>query len=370
MRRLLTGALLLAVLTACGGSADEAPQSAPAPSTSTTSSAPCTPAPLEDRAATTLLVGLPGTTDPAAPLATEVAGLGVGGVLLTDANVHTADQARALVAGLRGASPRPLLVAVDDEGGRVSSTSAVAPRGPSARRLGASGPDAARDAGRRLGTTLASLDVDVALAPVADLDGGPAGGVIGDRSFGTDPSAVAADATAFAAGLEEAGVAPTAKHFPGHAGAGDSHGGPVTVDRTVDALEAGDLVPFHALVDADVPLVMLGHVAYTGLGDLPASVNPDAYRLLRETGFTGVAVTDSLGMGAINLRWPFPEAAVRAILAGADLALATDGSQARAMRDELVSAVRVERLPEARLDEAVTRVLRLRGEDPRSMVCG
>lgn len=357
------------LVAGCGGSSDGEPRAAPAPSTTTTTAAPCTPAPVEDRAATTLLVGLPGTTDPTAPLAREVVGLGVGGVLLTGANVRRAEQARALVAGLRAASPRPLLVTVDDEGGRVSSTQAVAPRGPSARRLGDAGPDAARDAGRRLGATLSALDVDVALAPVADLDGGPAGGVIGDRSFGTDPAAVAADATAFAAGLREAGVAPTAKHFPGHAGAADSHRGPVTVDRTVGALEAADLVPFSALVEDDVPLVMLGHVAYTGLGDLPASVNPAAYRLLRDTGFTGVAVTDSLGMGAINLRWPFPEAAVRAILAGADLALATDGSHARAMRDELVAAVRVGRLPESRLDEAVTRVLRLRGEDPATMVC-
>jgi len=356
------------LLAACGGSSDDSPRAAP-PSSTTTTAPPCTPAPLEERAATALLVGLPGTTDPGAPLAAEVAGLGVGGVLLTDANVRGADQARALVAGLRATSPRALLVAVDDEGGRVSSTEAVAPRGPSARRLGSSGPGAALEAGRALGTTLASIDVDVALAPVADLDGGPAGGVIGDRSFGTDPTAVAADAAAFAAGLQEAGVAPTAKHFPGHAGAADSHGGPVTVDRSVESLEAADLVPFDTLVEDGVPLVMLGHVAYSGLGPMPASLEPAAYRLLRDTGFDGVAVTDSLGMGAVNLRWPFPEAAVLAVAAGADLALATDGSHARAMRDALVAAVDTGRLPEARLDEAVTRVLRLRGEDPATMVC-
>jgi beta-N-acetylhexosaminidase len=180
---------------------------------------------------------------------------------------------------------------------------------------------------------------------------------------------VAAAATAFAGGLREAGVAPTAKHFPGHAGAADSHGGPVTVDRTVDALAAADLVPFTTLVDDGVPLVMLGHVAYSGLGPLPASLEPAAYELLRDTGFDGVAVTDSLGMGAVNLRWPFPEAAVLSVTAGADLALATDGSQARAMRDALVAAVQAGRLPESRVDEAVTRVLRLRGEDPASMVC-
>ena len=371
MRRLLTGLVLVALVAACGGStADDGDRAAPRPSTTTTTAPPCTPAPLEDRAATTLLVGLPGVTSADAPLAREVAGLGVGGILLTDTNVPGADPARTLVAGLRAASPRPLLVAVDDEGGRVSSTSALAPRGPSARRLGAAGPDAARAAGRSLGATLASIDVDVALAPVADLDGGPAGGVIGDRSFGTEPAAVAASATAFAEGLREAGIAPTAKHFPGHAGAADSHDGPATVERSVDALETTDLVPFDALVEGGVPLVMLGHVAYSGLGPMPASLEPAAYELLRDTGFTGVAVTDSLGMGAINLRWPFPEAAVRAVLAGADLALATDGSHARAMRDELVSAVRVGRLPEGRLDEAVTRVLRLRGEDPATMVCG
>ena len=369
MRQVLTGVVLTAVLVACGGSSEDAGGAAPAPSSSTTTAARCIPAPLEDRAAATLLVGLPGVTDPSAPLVAEVAGLGVGGVLLTDANIVAVDQTRALVAELRQRAPRPLLVAVDEEGGRVSSVRNVAPRGPSARRLGGAGPEAARTAGMALGGLLRSLDVDVALAPVADLDGGPAGGVIGDRSFGTDPPAVAAAATAFADGLREAGVAATAKHFPGHAGAADSHGGPVTVDRTVEALEATDLVPFSALVEDDVPLVMLGHVTYTRLGPMPASLEPAAYRLLRGTGFDGVAVTDSLGMGAINLRWPFPEAAVRALLAGADLALATDGSHARAMRDELVAAVRVGRLPEPRLDEAVTRVLRLRGEDPATMVC-
>ena len=369
MRRLLAAAVPVLLLAACGSS-DDGGGAVPAPATTTTTAAPCTPAPLEDRAATTLLVGLPGLTDPSAALATEVAGLGVGGVLLTDANIAAVDQTRGLVAGLRQRAPRPLLVAVDEEGGRVSSVRNVAPRGPSARRLGSAGPEEARTAGRALGALLRGLDVDVGLAPVADLDGGPAGGVIGDRSFGTDPPAVAAAATAFADGLRDAGVAPTAKHFPGHAGAADSHGGPVTVHRTVEALETADLVPFHALVDDHVPLVMLGHVAYTGLGDLPASVNPAAYRLLRGTGFEGVAVTDSLGMGAINLRWPFPEAAVLAISAGADLVLATDGAQARGMRDAVAAAVRSGRLPEERVDEAVTRVLRLRGEDPATMVCG
>jgi beta-N-acetylhexosaminidase len=86
-------------------------------------------------------------------------------------------------------------------------------------------------------------------------------------------------------------------------------------------------------------------------------------------GFTGVAITDSLGMGAVNTRWDFPEAAVRAIAAGADAAFATDGAQATRMRDALVAAVASGRLPEARLDEAATRMARLTGSDAYALTC-
>ena len=117
-------------------------------------------------------------------------------------------------------------------------------------------------------------------------------------------------------------------------------------------------------------MVMLNHLGYAALDpDLPASLSPKAYALLREMGFEGVAMTDSLGMGAVNLRWDFPEAAVRAIEAGADVALATDGNQAQRMRDALVEAVRSGRLPEARLNEAAARATALAGGDPRAMSC-
>jgi beta-N-acetylhexosaminidase len=92
---------------------------------------------------------------------------------------------------------------------------------------------------------------------------------------------------------------------------------------------------------------------------MPASMSPRAYDLLRETGFDGVAITDSIGMGAIHRRWDFPQAAVRALRAGADAVLATDGNQARRMHKRLVAAVRAGRLDEHRLDEAVARMLDL-----------
>jgi beta-N-acetylhexosaminidase len=354
-----------------GGRTGPAPTREPStlPSTTTDPASSCTPAPLEARAGAVLVVGLPGVVAPTDPLVAEVSDVGVGGVLLTDTNVHSVEQTRSLVTALRAGARRGVLVTIDEEGGRVSSVDRLAPRWPSARRLGQQHPDRVREVGRDLGSLLESLDVDLALAPVADLDTGPAGGVIGDRSFGGDPGAVATSAVAFAAGLRDAGVMATAKHFPGHGRAADSHGGPVTVAADAEALRATELVPFRAVVADGVPAVMLNHVAYSGLGDLPASLNPAAYELLRSTGFEGVAVTDSLGMGAINLRWPFGEAAVRALGAGADAVLATDGNHAREMRDAIVGAVTTGRVPEARLDEAVARVLTLRDVDPATMVC-
>jgi beta-N-acetylhexosaminidase len=135
-------------------------------------------------------------------------------------------------------------------------------------------------------------------------------------------------------------------------------------------LVARDLVPFQQLIDAGAPVVMMNHLDYAALDpDLPASLSPTAYALLRSMGFRGAAITDSLGMGAVNTRWDFPEAAVRAVAAGADGAFATDGRQAVRMRDALVTAVRSGRLPESRLDEAATRMAELAGADAHALTC-
>jgi beta-N-acetylhexosaminidase len=126
---------------------------------------------------------------------------------------------------------------------------------------------------------------------------------------------------------------------------------------------------FAPVISAGVGAVMMSHVTYSALGPLPASLEPAAYRMLRSLGFSGVAITDAVGMEAIVEQWTLPEAAALALKAGADLVLATPGDKAAAMRDGVMAAVTDGRLPEARLDEAVGRVLTLRGEDPRSMVC-
>lgn len=368
-----------------GGLGGDEPASAPSPSPASPSppageaaaagpseEPSCVPGPVEARAAQVLVVGLPDVADPEDDLAREVTDLGVGGVFVSDGNVVSAAQVRDLADGLRERSPNGLLVATDEESGRVSSFRSLLGDTPSPRELAAtSGPEEIEAYASGLGAQLAEFGVDLDFAPVADLAGGDPGAVIGDRSFSSDPATASVASLAFSRGLAAAGVLPAVKHFPGQGRAvQDSHVVLEVVEAELAELEATDLVPFDDHVAAGAPVVMTNHLAYTALDpELPASLAPQTYALLRDRGFTGVAITDSLGMGAVNTRWPYGEAAVMAVAAGADAVLATDGAGALEMRDALVGAVADGRLPEARLDEAVARVMTLKGVDPAALTC-
>lgn len=318
------------------------------------------------------MVGVPGATGIDDPIVQEVTSAGVGGVFLTETNVESREQMQALTAGLRETARYGLLITTDEEVGRVSSFGDVLGRNPSARRLAATRTtEEVRELGATIGAKLKELGIDTDLAPVADLTDGPAGNVIGDRSWSADPKISADYALAFAQGLQYGGITPVIKHFPGHGRSEvDTHSELPVVDVPIDELRETDLVPFIEAIEAGLPVVMLNHIAYSELdADLPATLSPKAYELLRSLGFEGVAMTDSLGMGAVNLRWDFPTAAVKALAAGADALLTTTGDEARRMRDEITKAVADGRLPEDRLNEAVTRMLRLKGIDPEPITC-
>jgi beta-N-acetylhexosaminidase len=290
--------------------------------------------------------------------------------MLRDDNIEDEDQARDLIDGLRAQLGEHVLVAIDDEGGRVSALGALGESIPSARRLGVRGADASREAGEELGTLASSIGVDWVLAPVTDLDDGPADGVIGDRSFGGDADEVIAAAGAFIDGAEDAGLAVTLKHFPGDGGDGDPHTGMAVSDATLEDLRTADLAVFQALA-SQADAVMVGHVQYPNLwsDDRPASLQPDAYRLLRSTGFDGLAITDALGMGAVHARWGFDVAPSLALAAGADAVLVTQGDAVEALHDGIVQAVEEGRLDEDRLDDAVRHVLTLAGAESTGIVC-
>jgi beta-N-acetylhexosaminidase len=369
--------LVLAGCGASGSGSTVAPTQPPSTAVSvastaalpTTTTTPCRPAPLGERAAAVLVLGIGDATTASAPLAAQVASLGVGGVILLGLNVVDEAQVKELIEGLRQRAPRRLLVSVDEEGGRVSRLRPIVGPTPSARTLGLRPLPEITAVALERGAVLRDLGFDLVLAPVVDAEGGPAGGAIGDRAFASSPAEAGARAAAFAQGLRQAGVAATAKHFPGQGGLADSHDGTVVSDVPVAQLERTAAAGFRPVLDAGVPALMMSHVTFSALGSRPASLEPAAYRMLRSMGFGGVAVTDAVGMSAIVDQWTLPEAAVLALAAGADLVLATPGDRAAAMRDAIVAAVGDGRLPEARLDEAVRRIVTLRGEDPSTMVC-
>jgi len=350
------------------GTFDDSPAEAPKPTV-----APCQPsASLRERAAAILIVGLPDVTDPANPLVDEVLQLGVGGVLVTGANVETRPQVTRLIGELKRRSRHPLIVSTDEEPGRVTSFGHIIGNTSSARRLAREDtPAAVRDLARTQAAALASMGVTLDLAPVADLDAGPSDSTIGDRSFSADPAVAARYAYSYALGLADKGVGAVAKHFPGRAQAkGDDHLGKITSTETLENLNADDLKPFADLIHEGIPVVMMSNVDYLALDPTaPASMSPRSYQLLRQLGFSGVAITDSIGMGAVNQRWDWAEAAIKAVAAGADGVLTTDGSFAKDIVHGLVVAVQKGELREERLNQAAARMMALAGGDPMAFAC-
>ena len=234
------------------------------------------------------------------------------------------------------ARPVGALVVADQEGGRVKTFPQLPPR--SSARAVRSKADAF-DSGVATGRRLRQIDVDVALGPVLDLPDGP----LGSRQFRSPLFGVA-----FARGLATGGAGACAKHFPGLGSLAFS-----TDDRpyVLGRVREADLAPYRAAVEAGVPCVMVGHGVYPTLGPRRAALEPAAYRLLRDLGFEGVAITDSLDV----VRGHAQEWAVAAARAGADLLLFTSGADAaRAIRVLVPLARRGE------LDVHVARVLRFR----------
>jgi beta-N-acetylhexosaminidase len=339
----------------------------------TTTQPACVPsATLRERAARVLIMGMPDVKDASQPLPTELMELGVGGVLITGGNVDTRAQITRLTSDLKRAARHGLVISTDEEPGRVTSFGHIIGTTSSARRLAATGtPEAMRALARDQATDLAAMGITLDLAPVADLDGGPATSTIGDRSFSADPAVAARYAYAYALGMVDKGIDPVVKHFPGRAQAqGDDHLGRIVSNESMADLRENDLKPFADLVAKGAPVVMMSNVDYTAIEpNVPASLSARAYSMLREMGFKGVAITDSIGMGAVNQRWDWSEAAVKAITSGADGVLSTDGKFARDMVHGLVVAVQKGELSETRLNQAAARMIALAGGDPMTFAC-
>lgn len=312
-----------------------------------------------------LNVGVTGTDDALAVVASEQ----IGGIFVgswTDQSMLTNHE----VPQVASASKIPLMVTIDEEGGRVSRVEDILGPDPSARETAETMTvEQTYQMALERGRGLKDLGITVNYAPDVDVSSQPDNSVIGDRSYSDDPATVIAYAGAYAQGMRDAGIFPVIKHFPGHGSAsGDSHTGAVTTPPLEDLMNS-DLVPFRELVNTGVG-VMIGHLEVPGLTEpgVPASISPAAVSLLRDgvgygaAPFTGPIFTDDLsGMQAITDRYDIADAVQAALVAGVDQALWLTTDDVPRVLDQLEGAVASGVLPQARVDQAVVTVAQAKG---------
>lgn len=295
----------------------------------------------------------------------------VGGIIYFTWAHNTKDphQIADLSNGIQRASltqPRglPVLITTDQEHGIVCRVGKPATLFPGAMAMGAGGSrDDARTLGRISGAELRAMGINQDYSPDADVNINPANPVIGVRSFGADPDAVAGLVAAEVAGYQRSSVAATAKHFPGHGDtAVDSHYGFPVITHSRQLWEKLDAVPFRAAVRAGIDSIMTAHIQFPALDDSgdPATLShPILTGILREElGYDGVVVTDSLGMQGVRTKYGDDRVPVLALKAGVDQLL--NPPDLATAWNAVLKAVQDGELTESRLDESILRILRLK----------
>lgn len=330
---------------------------------------------LRELAASVLMVGFEGTR-PNSALSERMRRLRPGGMIVFARNVDgPPERVHELVASLTEAidADLPLLVALDQEGGRVARLREGATSVPSMMALAASGDaDLAERVGYVLGYDVSRAGGNVNFAPVLDLALQPENTVIGARAFSDDPAIAASFGMAVARGIARAGVVPTYKHFPGHGStAVDSHLALPVIDVPVATFRARDLAPFAQALSAGADAIMCAHIVVRSIdAERPATIAPAVLTtLLREyLRFDGVCFTDCLEMGAIAGGVGTARAAVLALAAGADCPLISHTYElAQAAIQQIVAALEDGSLPLSRLEQAAERLRRLRAKVGRGV---
>lgn len=393
MKKLKTGALCLMLifalmLSACGAAGDvtvPSPTTEPAP-TATPEPTPeptPTPDPVQEQAEALLadmslhekvcqlfvvrpevLTGLSPVTVAGEATQLSLAEYPVGGLIYSVDNLVTQEQTREMIENTQSYSKIPLIISADEEGGNV---------GRLMYKLGTTfihsmysykdeGPETAYQNALTIGRDMTSCLFNTDYAPVADVWTNPANTVIGDRAYSDDFNEAAELVSSAVRGFTDAGVVCCLKHFPGHGDTDtDTHEGAAVVNKSLDELRAGELLPFVSGIEAGADMVMIGHITVTALDDVPATISQAVISgLLRdELGWDGVVITDSLDMGALA-GYDSGEVCVRYLEAGGDILLGVPdlGTAVGAIE----SAVAEGRLTEQRIDESVLRVLSLKIE--------
>jgi len=275
------------------------------------------------------------TNLPIGPIMLDVAGLtltqdeqekinhpNTGAVILFSRNYQDPEQITELIKQIRAARNGNILIAVDQEGGRVQRFQHGFTRLPPAASY-AQSPELAESAGWLMAAELLAVGVDFSFAPVLDIDCGVSE-IIGNRSFSTDPALATRLSSSFRKGMNEAGMAATGKHFPGHgAVALDSHLTLPIDERDLDSIRIKDLVPFKQLIDEGLEGIMPAHVVYPKVDPNPAGFSRFWIQqvLRKELYFNGTVFSDDLSMEGAASAGDFPERARLAQLAGCDMIL-------------------------------------------------
>lgn len=287
---------------------------------------------------------------------------GLGGYVLY-ATHFKKNNPRKILKGVQEcqkASKIPMLFAVDEEGGAVTRISCYKAyrkkRFPSPLNAYASGGmEAIREDAREKANLLASMGINVNLAPVADVPESRKD-FIYSRSMGADPALTSEFITAVVEESNALSLGLMLKHFPGYGNNRDTHQGSVVDKRPIDTFRTRDFLPFIAGIRAGVGSIMMSHNIVECMDrEYPASLSPEAHRTLRDLGFDGVIVTDGLAMKAITRKYSTREAVVLAVKAGNDMLMLNDYA---AGIDGVMDAVKDGTIAEERLDESVRRILK------------
>ncbi|MGC3973313.1 MAG: beta-N-acetylhexosaminidase [Nitrospira sp.] len=290
-----------------------------------------------------------------------------GGVIFFRRNLESVQQIVDLTNGLQKLSPAsPLLIAIDQEGGRVSRLPAEFTIFPPCGQLGqCNSSELAYSAAATIAKELRAVGINMNMAPVLDVNSNPDNPVIGDRSFGAEPDVVIEMGLATIGGLQDNLVVACGKHFPGHGDtATDSHKELPVVDAGIQRLRETEFPPFQQAIRQGVASLMTAHVLYRALDpDAPATLSPAVIqRLLREEfRYDGVVFTDDLEMHAIIDYDGIGEAAVRSFVAGCDVLLVCkDQDRVMTAMQAMERAVQDGRITQERLEQSLRRVARLK----------
>lgn len=291
-----------------------------------------------------------------------------GGFILFGENIKGYNQVSTLIKGMQSDSKIPMLISIDQEGGRVQRiknlSDATPTIIPAMQKLGdTSNPNLAYDVGTVIGEELNAFGINMDNAPDMDIWSNPKNTVIGDRSFGTNANIVSKMGLPLARGLKNSNIIPVYKHFPGHGDTDvDSHYGLPVVNKTKSELYDLELKPFISAIKDGAEVIMVAHIALPNItGDnTPASLSKVIVNdlLRKELGFKGVVITDALDMKALTENYSTSQILINAINAGDDILLMPSFSTDTI--STIKDAIKDNKISEKQIDDAVRRILALK----------